>query len=168
MGFLEFIVAVVFITTVGKVLGAIFSKGMPPPQQQHNLPPYVGHGSSAADRAYLDALAGEVRALRAEVEQLRASRNAPVSGGGGSLPREVAERVNALSDEVHSLRDTSTQFDMTFDAALDRLERRLERVEEGRQQPQQQGAQQDAAAARWYTGSEEREAAAQQQIVGQR
>jgi hypothetical protein len=37
--------------------------------------------------------------------------------------------VEALRQEVRSLRDTSTQYDLSFDTALQRLEKRIEGVE---------------------------------------
>src|SRR5947209_18031870 len=36
---------------------------------------------------------------------------------------------DALRQEVRSLRDTSTQYDLSFDAALQRMEQRVERME---------------------------------------
>ena len=37
--------------------------------------------------------------------------------------------LTALRNEVASLRDTTTRFDMSFDAAITRLEDRVDRVE---------------------------------------
>lgn len=37
--------------------------------------------------------------------------------------------VEALRQEMRELRETATQFDLSFDAALERLERRIERLE---------------------------------------
>ena len=39
------------------------------------------------------------------------------------------EALRELRREVQALRDTSTKFDVAFDAALSRLEERVERVE---------------------------------------
>ena len=41
----------------------------------------------------------------------------------------LVDEVAALRREVQALRDTTTKFDMTFDATLDRLESRVERLE---------------------------------------
>src|SRR5262245_41546216 len=37
--------------------------------------------------------------------------------------------VEALQQEVRALRETSTQYDLSFDAALQRMEQRMENVE---------------------------------------
>ena len=41
----------------------------------------------------------------------------------------LVEEVRALRGELAALRDTTTRCDMTFDAAIDRLESRMERME---------------------------------------
>jgi division protein CdvB (Snf7/Vps24/ESCRT-III family) len=38
--------------------------------------------------------------------------------------------LNSLRNEVASLRDTTTTFDMSFDAAISRLEQRVERLDQ--------------------------------------
>jgi exonuclease VII small subunit len=38
--------------------------------------------------------------------------------------------VEALRQELRSLRDTTTQYDLSFDTALQRLERRVEQLEQ--------------------------------------
>jgi division protein CdvB (Snf7/Vps24/ESCRT-III family) len=38
--------------------------------------------------------------------------------------------LNSLRNEVASLRDTTTTFDMSFDAAISRLEQRVDRLDE--------------------------------------
>lgn len=43
----------------------------------------------------------------------------------------LVEEVQALRRELTQLRETTTRFDMSFDATLDRLERRMENVEHG-------------------------------------
>jgi hypothetical protein len=48
-----------------------------------------------------------------------------------AAPR-LAEEVAALRREVAELRETTGKFDMSFDAALDRLEERVGRVENDR------------------------------------
>ena len=40
--------------------------------------------------------------------------------------------VEALRQEVHSLRDTAMQYDLSFDAALQRMEQRVGTLEEKR------------------------------------
>lgn len=69
----------------------------------------------------------ELKALRQEVAELR--------GGVGGEPRtagdgkDIVGRLDRLQQEMTALRDTTTEFDMSVDAALDRLEQRLEHVE---------------------------------------
>jgi hypothetical protein len=41
----------------------------------------------------------------------------------------VRAELEALRHEMHSLRDTSTQYDLSFDTALQRMEHRVENVE---------------------------------------
>jgi hypothetical protein len=41
----------------------------------------------------------------------------------------VQASVEALRQEVRALRETSTQYDLSFDAALQRMESRMENVE---------------------------------------
>jgi hypothetical protein len=41
----------------------------------------------------------------------------------------LVEEVQALRRELTQLRETTTRFDMSFDATLDRLERRMDSVE---------------------------------------
>ena len=41
----------------------------------------------------------------------------------------VAAEIEALRQEVRSLRDTSMQYDLSFDTALQRMEQRVERLE---------------------------------------
>lgn len=42
---------------------------------------------------------------------------------------DVQNSINALREEVRQLRDTSMQYDLSFDAALQRMEQRVEGVE---------------------------------------
>lgn len=49
---------------------------------------------------------------------------------GGSVLNEIKSEMQALRREVTTLRDTTTTFDMSFDAAISRLEHRVDRVEE--------------------------------------
>jgi hypothetical protein len=41
----------------------------------------------------------------------------------------VHSEVEALRQEVRALRDTSTQYDLSFDAALQRMEHRVQGIE---------------------------------------
>jgi hypothetical protein len=41
----------------------------------------------------------------------------------------VRAELEALRQELHSLRDTSTQYDLSFDTALQRMEHRVEAIE---------------------------------------
>ena len=47
----------------------------------------------------------------------------------GKAGAETLQAVEELRAEVRQLRDTSTKFDVAFDAALDRMEQRVDRVE---------------------------------------
>ena len=43
----------------------------------------------------------------------------------------LRSELEALRQEVRSLRDTSMQYDLSFDTALQRMEQRVERMERG-------------------------------------
>lgn len=60
-------------------------------------------------------------------EKLHAMRY-PQEGAPG-----VIQEIQALRREVTALRETTTKFDMAFDAAIDRLEDRVGSLEQGRQ-----------------------------------
>ncbi len=45
------------------------------------------------------------------------------------VPANVEAELQALRSEVAALRDTTTRFDMSFDAAITQLENRVDRVE---------------------------------------
>ena len=64
-----------------------------------------------------------VRMVLSHRERLIALKNRQEGAPG------LVEEVRALRGEVAALRDTTTRCDMTFDAAIDRLENRLERLE---------------------------------------
>ena len=51
---------------------------------------------------------------------------------GGSVLNDVKNDITALRREVASLRDTSTTFDVSFDAAISRLEQRVDRIEDAK------------------------------------
>lgn len=48
----------------------------------------------------------------------------------GNVSADVRAELQALRAEVEKLRDTSTKFDLSFDAGLTRLENRVERTEQ--------------------------------------
>lgn len=50
--------------------------------------------------------------------------------GASGLSAEVRAELGELKSQITALRDTTTKFDMSFDAAVTRLENRLDRVEE--------------------------------------
>lgn len=80
---------------------------------------------------------------RQEMERIKAASNAKSKA---AVPSNVAEELAALRAEVTSLRETTTRFDMSFDAALTRLEQRVDGVEERQTvapQPQWQQAPQE-------------------------
>ena len=47
----------------------------------------------------------------------------------GKTSAETLQTLEDLRSEVRQLRDTSTKFDVAFDAALDRMEERVNRLE---------------------------------------
>ena len=50
--------------------------------------------------------------------------------GVSGLSAEIREELNELKQQIASLRETTTRFDMSFDAALTRLESRVDDVDE--------------------------------------
>ena len=52
------------------------------------------------------------------------------AGTESAALNEVKNEIQALRREVASLRDTTTAFDMSFDAAISRLETRVDRIED--------------------------------------
>jgi ribosomal protein L16 Arg81 hydroxylase len=48
----------------------------------------------------------------------------------GDISAETRAQLAAMREEMAALRDTTTKFDMSFDAALSRLEQRVDRIEE--------------------------------------
>lgn len=47
----------------------------------------------------------------------------------GEVPQELKAELDELKAQLGQLRDTTTKFDMSFDAAITRLEDRMDRVE---------------------------------------
>lgn len=70
-----------------------------------------------------------------EVRKGRASLGVGDSQEIEALRAEVA----ALRQQMSSLHDTTTQYDLSFDSALQRMERRVERVESEQKQVQRIG-----------------------------
>jgi hypothetical protein len=64
-----------------------------------------------------------VRQVLGHRERMAALRNRQEGAPG------VVEEIQALRQEMATLRETTTRFDMSFDAALARVEDRLTRVE---------------------------------------
>lgn len=61
---------------------------------------------------------------------------------GSGIAEAVRADIDGLRAEVRSLRDTSMQYDLSFDTSLQRLEQRVERIErEGRQRAASQPEQ---------------------------
>ncbi|GAB4462664.1 MAG: hypothetical protein OHK0029_29900 [Armatimonadaceae bacterium] len=48
----------------------------------------------------------------------------------GGNTNEIRQELQAIRQEMAELRDTSTRFDMSFDAAISRLEQRMDRNDE--------------------------------------
>ena len=64
------------------------------------------------------------------------------AGSSSGNPKEIealrAEVAN-LTKQLNSLRDTATQYDMSFDSALQNFERRVEMIERDKSQIQRLG-----------------------------
>ena len=65
---------------------------------------------------------------RQEIEKIRARNQG--EGGTVQMSAELRAELNALKEQVLALRDTTSKFDLSFDATLDSVEERLKRVEE--------------------------------------
>lgn len=55
---------------------------------------------------------------------------AEIKAKSGGDSGDTAKHIAALRQEIAALRETTTRFDMSFDAALSRVEERLNTVEE--------------------------------------
>lgn len=110
---MDFLLGIAIIVGVSCVGGALVE-----------LAKNIGKGKGFSGRDAKQILA-ELKALRAEMAELRGTGKA--AGGAGP---DIVSRLDRLQTEMTALRDTTTEFDMSVDAAIDRLERRLERVEE--------------------------------------
>lgn len=60
------------------------------------------------------------------LEELKMHRRA----GDDNTSQSTAQALQELRREVQALRDTTTKFDMSFDASISRLEERVDRIEE--------------------------------------
>lgn len=58
------------------------------------------------------------------------------ANGADKHSEEVMGAIAALREEVSRLRDTTTQYDMAFDAALQRLDSRVKHLEQSAEQSQ--------------------------------
>src|SRR5687768_1318770 len=64
----------------------------------------------------------EIKALREELRGQGAATGG--ASGGAAASGDVIARLERLQQEMSALRDTTTEFDMSVDAAIERLERR--------------------------------------------
>src|SRR5262249_47261873 len=69
-----------------------------------------------------------INETRKEMAQLRAQQQG--TAGMGAELAAVRDELATLRQQVSELRDTATQYDLSFDHALQRLERRVEQVEQ--------------------------------------
>ena len=63
-----------------------------------------------------------------ELEKIRVRKQG--EGSKVQMSDELRAELSALKEQVLALRDTTTKFDLSFDAILDGVEERLKRVEE--------------------------------------
>jgi signal transduction histidine kinase len=75
-----------------------------------------------------------INKTRVEMAQLRAQQQ--LGNTNGSEIRELREEVRHLREELKGLQDTTTQYDISFDSALQRMERRVETIEQKERQQQ--------------------------------
>ena len=73
-------------------------------------------------------LAGIITWHRQQIEKIRASK--PSSSPSSNLDAAVLAELNQVKEQLLALRDTTTKFDLSFDASLDNMEERMKRVEE--------------------------------------
>src|SRR5437879_841150 len=65
-----------------------------------------------------------------KIEEMRVLR-----GEGGGVQGDVSSELRKLQEQLHELRDTTTRYDMSFDAALQRLESRVGHMEAQQREP---------------------------------
>ena len=61
---------------------------------------------------------------RHKLDEMRVLRGEGIGASG-----DVMAEIRKLQEQIHELRDTTTRYDMSFDAALQRLESRVSHVE---------------------------------------
>ena len=71
-----------------------------------------------------------------EIQKARASSR----GGNPKELEALRAEVSNLTKQLSSLRDTTTQYDMSFDSALQNFERRVETIERDKTQIQRLGS----------------------------
>lgn len=85
-------------------------------------------------------LAGIITWHRQQIEKIRASK--PTTNS--NLDAAVLAELNQVKEQLLALRDTTTKFDLSFDASLDKMEERMKRVEE-RQLSQSYGTTEESS-----------------------
>ncbi len=65
---------------------------------------------------------------RIELAKIKATKQTPSAGSNYELEL-MRNDLAAMRQELQALRDTSTQYDISFDTALQRMESRVEHVE---------------------------------------
>lgn len=71
-------------------------------------------------------LAGILTWHRQQLEKIRASK----SSASSQVDAAVLAELGQVKEQLLALRDTTTKFDLSFDASLEKLEERMKRVEE--------------------------------------
>jgi hypothetical protein len=87
-----------------------------------------GLGGCLQALGFFGGIALIIRAsAKAKMERMKAERQMwqPVAAPSG----DVAAELRALAQQVRQMQDTGHQFDLSFDAALSRLEERVSRIE---------------------------------------
>ena len=105
-----------------------------PPLAEANWPLLVMFFLIFGGGGLLMEMLKNINKTRLEMAQLRAQQQ--VGNTNGSEIRELREEIRHLREEVKSLQDTTTQYDISFDSALQRMERRVETIEQKERQQQ--------------------------------
>jgi hypothetical protein len=69
-----------------------------------------------------------------KMEELRQNRE-------GKMAEEIRAEFTAVRAEIQALRDTTMQYDLSFDSALQHLERRMTHVEQRTLRPTEESSQ---------------------------
>ncbi|GAB4462666.1 MAG: hypothetical protein OHK0029_29910 [Armatimonadaceae bacterium] len=69
--------------------------------------------------------------------------------GNSDINSEIHKELKELRKEVAELRDTTTKFDLSFDAAISQLEQRVEHIEENRVEEMERKQKASPAAQRY-------------------